>query len=313
MLAGMERITPHAVALSGLRKSYGDRTAVAGIDLLITPGEVVALLGPNGAGKSTTVDMLLGLTPPDSGAITLFGEDPHRAVAGGVVGAMLQEVTLLEDATVREILTMIASMHRAPMPVAQALRLAGIGDLAERRAARLSGGQTQRVRLAMALVPDPGLLVLDEPTAAMDVTARREFWHAMGEFAATGRTVLFTTHYLEEAEAHADRVVLMRDGTIVADGPVSAVMARVGGRTVTALVPGARPAELLALPGVVDAEPAGDGHRVVLRCSDSDGALRALLARHPGAGDVEIRSASLEEAFVLLTGAGLAGEGVAAR
>ncbi|NUW46174.1 ABC transporter ATP-binding protein [Nonomuraea rhodomycinica] len=309
----MERSTPHAVALSGLRKSYGERTAVAGIDLLIAPGEVVALLGPNGAGKSTTVDMMLGLTPPDSGGITLFGADPRRALADGVVGAMLQDVTLLEDATVREILTMIASMHRAPMPVAGALRLAGIGELAERRAARLSGGQTQRVRLAMALVPDPGLLVLDEPTAVMDVTARRAFWHAMGAFAASGRTVLFTTHYLEEAEAHAGRVVLMRDGTIVADGPVGAVMARVGGRTVTALVPGVRPPELLALPGVVGAEPAGDGHRVVLRCSDSDGALRALLARHPGARDVEIRSASLEEAFVLLTGANLAGEEVAAR
>ncbi|WP_285706751.1 ABC transporter ATP-binding protein [Microtetraspora sp. NBRC 16547] len=309
----MERISPHAVALSGLRKSYGERTAVAGIDLLIAPGEVVALLGPNGAGKSTTVDMMLGLTPPDSGDITLFGKDPHRAVADGVVGAMLQEVALLEDATVREILAMIASMHRAPMPVAQALRLAGTGELGERRAARLSGGQKQRVRLAMALVSDPDLLVLDEPTAAMDVTARREFWHAMGEFAATGRTVLFTTHYLEEAEAHADRVVLMRDGTIVADGPVSGVMARVGGRTVTAVVPGARLPELPALPGVVDAEPVGDDHRVALRCSDSDAALRALLARHPDARDIEIRSASLEEAFVLLTGASRATEEVAAR
>ncbi|MDR8414049.1 ABC transporter ATP-binding protein [Nonomuraea sp. 3-1Str] len=310
---------PHAVAASGLRKSYAGRPAVAGVDLLVAPGEMVALLGPNGAGKSTTVDMLLGLTTPDAGEVSLFGRPPREAVAGGAVGVMLQEAALPDDATVHETVAMICSLHRAPMPVERALRLAGVEDLAGRRAAALSGGQRQRVRLAMALAPDPGLLVLDEPTSAMDVSARRGFWHSMREYARTGRTVLFATHYLEEAETHADRVVLMRAGAIVADGPVTAVMARVGGRILRATVPLTAPATVPAtvpatgsatgrqdlagllsgLPGVASAEL--DGERATLSCSDSDAALRALLARFPAARDIEVRAPGLEEAFVLLT------------
>ncbi|MFI6789598.1 ABC transporter ATP-binding protein [Nonomuraea sp. NPDC050383] len=302
---------PHAVAASGLRKSYAGRPAVAGVDLLVAPGEMVALLGPNGAGKSTTVDMMLGLTTPDAGEVSLFGRSPREAVAGGAVGVMLQEAALPDDATVHETVAMICSLHRAPMPVERALRLARVEDLAGRRAAALSGGQRQRVRLAMALAPDPGLLVLDEPTSAMDVSARRGFWHSMREYARTGRTVLFATHYLEEAEAHADRVVLMRAGAIVADGPVTAVMARVGGRILRATVPAIGPATVPAtgrqdlagllsdLPGVASAEL--DGERATLSCSDSDAALRALLARFPAARDIEVRAPGLEEAFVLLT------------
>src|SRR4051794_20603375 len=200
--------------LAGLRKSYGDVHAVAGVDLTIAPGEVVALLGPNGAGKSTTVDMLLGLTKPDAGTVTVFGASPHDAVAKGTIGAMLQGGALLDDATVGETVAMVASLHRSPMPVADALRRSGVEDLANRRCNKLSGGQKQRVRFAVALVSDPDLLVLDEPTAAMDVQGRREFWKAMRGFTNTGRTVLFATHYLEEAENYADRVVLMRAGQV---------------------------------------------------------------------------------------------------
>jgi ABC-2 type transport system ATP-binding protein len=198
-----------AVVLTGLRKHYGEVRAVDGVDLTIAPGEVVALLGPNGAGKSTTVDMLLGLTTPDAGAVTIFGSDPHGAVADGRIGAMLQGGALLEDATVGETVGMVASLHRKPLPVAEALRRAGIEDLADRRSTKLSGGQKQRVRFAVAMVSDPDLLVLDEPTAAMDVQTRREFWLSMQEFTDAGRTVLFATHYLEEAEEYADRVVFL--------------------------------------------------------------------------------------------------------
>jgi ABC-2 type transport system ATP-binding protein len=289
-----------AVNLSGLRKHYGDVRAVDGVDLVIAPGEVVALLGPNGAGKSTTVDMLLGLSRPDSGEALIFGQNPHDAVATGTVGAMLQEGSLLEDATVGETVAMIASLHRNPMPVTEALRRAGVQDLAGRRCTKLSGGQKQRVRFAVALVCDPHLLVLDEPTSAMDVGTRREFWKSMKEFTDAGRTVLFATHYLDEAEEFADRVVLMRAGKVIADGSVAEVRSAVSGRTLIAQVPDATEAALLALPGVRGAQLRG--HRAELDCVDSDSAIRALLATFPQAFDIEIKAVGLEEAFLALTG-----------
>ncbi|MEV7807276.1 ABC transporter ATP-binding protein [Microbispora sp. NPDC088329] len=288
-----------ALSVAGLRKTYGETRAVDGVDLVVGRGEVVALLGPNGAGKSTTIDMVVGLSRPDAGEIAVSGVSPREAVRRGLVGVLPQEGALLDDVTVRETVALIASLHRTPLPVEEALSRAGVADLADRRAARLSGGQKQRVRFAMALVPGPGLLVLDEPTAAMDVAARRDFWRSMHAFAETGRTVLFSTHYLEEAEAYADRVVLMHAGRVVADGPVSAVMAEVSGRTVTATVPGARAVDLGVLPGVTAAH-VRDG-RAELHCADSDLALRELLARYPDARDVEVGALGLEDAFLRLT------------
>ena len=289
-----------AVTLTSLRKHYGEVRAVDGVDLVIAPGEVVALLGPNGAGKSTTVDMLVGLSNPDQGEARIFGQSPRDAVAAGAVGAMLQEGSLLDDATVGETVAMIASLHRRPMPVAEALRRAGVEDLANRRCTKLSGGQKQRVRFAVALVCDPHLLVLDEPTSAMDVGTRREFWQSMQEFTAAGKTVLFATHYLDEAEEFADRVVLMRTGRIIADGSVAEVRSTVSGRTLTAQVPGATVAGMQALPGVRGAEVRSE--RVDLDCKDSDATIRALLEAYPQAYDIEIRALGLEEAFLALTG-----------
>jgi ABC-2 type transport system ATP-binding protein len=289
-----------AVSLSGLRKHYGDVRAVDGVDLVIAPGEVVALLGPNGAGKSTTVDMLLGLSRPDAGDARIFGQTPHDAVATGTVGAMLQEGSLLEDATVGETVAMIASLHRRPMPVAEALRRAGVEELAGRRCTKLSGGQKQRVRFAVALVCDPHLLVLDEPTSAMDVGTRREFWKSMKEFTDAGRTVLFATHYLDEAEEFADRVVLMRAGRVIADGSVAEVRSAVSGRTLIAQAPGATEVTLAALPGVRGVQLRGE--RAELDCVDSDSAIRALLGVFPQAYDIEIKAVGLEEAFLALTG-----------
>ncbi len=288
-----------AVSIAGLRKQYGDVRAVDGIDLLIAPGEVVALLGPNGAGKSTTVDMIIGLTRPDSGEVTVFGKQPADAVAEGAIGAMLQNGTLLDDATVGETVAMIASLHRRPMPVSEALRRAGIEDLANRRCTKLSGGQKQRVRFAVALVSNPDLLVLDEPTAAMDVGTRREFWASMRDFTDAGRTVLFATHYLDEAEEFADRVVLMRSGQIVADGSVAKVREMASGRTINAVLPHVAADELVRLPGVLDVTRRAE--RVQLDCADSDAALRALLNTYPDVHDIEISAAGLEEAFLALT------------
>jgi ABC-2 type transport system ATP-binding protein len=288
-----------AVHLTGLRKHYGDVHAVDGVDLTIAPGEVVALLGPNGAGKSTTVDMILGLTRPDAGDVRVFGRRPIDAVRAGLIGAMLQGGALMDDLTVGETVGMVAALHRRPMPVAEALRAAGVEELAGRRANKLSGGQKQRVRFAVALVSNPDLLILDEPTAAMDVGTRREFWQSMYSFTESGRTVVFATHYLEEAEEFADRVVLMRRGRVVADGSVAEVRALAGGRTLRAAVPGATEAVVAALPGVKEFELRGD--RVAISTGDSDATLWALKAVVPAVHDVEISAVGLEGAFLSLT------------
>jgi ABC-2 type transport system ATP-binding protein len=291
------------IELRGLVKSYrsGDTVvpAVRGIDASIAPRETVALLGPNGAGKSTTIDVILGLAHPDAGTVSVFGQEPSAVVEAGRVGAMLQTGSLLRDLTVRELVQMMAALFPRPLDVDEVLELTGIAGIAGRLTQRLSGGQTQRVRFALALVPDPELLVLDEPTVGMDVEARRAFWTTMRDFAARGRTVLFATHYLEEADAHADRIVLMARGAIVADGPPTEIKAMVGSRTIRATLAYVSVEELERLPGVTRAELRGEA--VTLVCSDSDRAVRALLERFPAARDLEIAGADLEQAFLQLT------------
>jgi ABC-2 type transport system ATP-binding protein len=288
-----------AVHISGLAKHYGDVHAVDGVDITIAPGEVVALLGPNGAGKSTTIDMLLGLTDPSEGAVSVFGRAPRDAVGAGLVGAMLQSGGLLDDATVAQTVGLFRAMYPKPLPLKETLARAGLAELAGRRVGLLSGGEKQRVRFASALVSDPDLLILDEPTVAMDVEGRREFWTAMRSYTDTGRTVVFATHYLAEAEDYADRVVLLRSGRVVADGSVSQVRALAAGRVITAKIPHADESTLTTLPGVTSVLVRGA--TAELTCADSDLALRELLARHPQAHDVEVRGAGLEAAFVTLT------------
>jgi len=278
----------------GLRRAYGGVRAVDGVDLTIAPGEVVALLGPNGAGKSTVVDVLLGLTRPDACTVTVFGRTPRQAVAEGLVGAMLQNGGMPDDITAGEVVRLVAALFPRSLPVDDVLRRAGIVDVAGRRYGRLSGGQKQRVRFAAALVCDPDLLVLDEPTVAMDVAARRDFWTAMR---ATDATVLFATHHLAEAEEFADRIVLLREGRVAADGSVASVRARAVGRVVSATV--ADPVGLAGLPGV--SEMRVEGSRIHLTCDDSDLAVRALLAGRPGAADLEVVAHGLEDAFVRIT------------
>jgi ABC-2 type transport system ATP-binding protein len=272
---------------------------VRGIDLDIARGETVALLGPNGAGKSTTLDMLLGLTRPDAGRVTLFGRPPEQAVASGAVGAMLQSGALMRDLTVRELLLQIASLYPRAEDVDRTLELVGIREIANQRTQKLSGGQSQRVRFALALLTNADLLVLDEPTVGMDVESRHAFWTTMRGLASGGRTVLFATHYLEEADEFADRVVLMAHGQVVADGSPSEIKAKVGLRTIRAALPDVALEELERLSGVSSAERRGAG--VVLACTDSDAAIRALLAAYPQARDIEIGGGSLEEAFLELT------------
>jgi ABC-2 type transport system ATP-binding protein len=289
--------------LSGLTKTFrspgGPVHAVRGIDISIAPGETVALLGPNGAGKSTTIDMILGLQRPDGGDVRVFGMSPSEAIAAGAVGGMLQTGAVIKDLSVREIITMVASLYPKPLPVDEVMAMSGITDLDGRKTTRLSGGQTQRVRAAMALVSNPDLLVLDEPTVALDVSARHEFWTTMRTFASRGKTVLFATHYLEEADAYADRIILMARGSVVADGPANMIKASVNVKTIRASVPDVAPDELRRLPGVTDLEPRGEAF--VLTCTDSDIALRALLHASPGAHDIEVAGAGLDQAFLQLT------------
>src|SRR5262249_31813666 len=247
------------------------------------------------------VDMLLGLTAPDSGAVSIFGLAPREAVAAGKVGAILQIGGLIRDLSVRELLEMMTSLYPSPRPVDELLELSGLTSAARQRTQTLSGGQRQRARMAVAMASDPDLLVLDEPTVGMDVESRQRFWTTMRELSSRGKTLLFATHYLEEADANADRVVLIAHGRIVADGSTTEIKAMVGGRSIRATLPGVALEELERLPGVSHADRRGD--TVVLSCSDSDAAIRALVAQYEDARDIEVTGAGLEDAFMALTAA----------
>ena len=204
--------TDLAIAATGLRKDFGSVHAVRGIDLEIRQGEIVAFLGPNGAGKTTTIDMILGLSDPTAGTVTVLGQSPRSAIAHGLVAAVMQTAGLLKDISVRETLELTGSLFVHHVSVDAVMKRAGISDIGDRRVNKCSGGQQQRLRFAMALLSDPELLILDEPTTGMDVTGRRDFWAAIRQDATRGRTILFATHYLEEADEYADRIILVRQG-----------------------------------------------------------------------------------------------------
>jgi len=288
-----------AIDLQNLTKRYRQVTAVRDLTLQVAPGEVVAFLGPNGAGKTTTIDMILGLARPDTGSVQVYGTTPAAAIARGDVAAVMQTGGLLKDFTVRETVRFTASLYAESRPVDDVMARAGITHIADRLVGKCSGGEQQRLRFAIALLSDPRLLILDEPTTGMDVEGRREFWTAIREDASRGRTILFATHYLDEADAYADRIVLMRQGDIVADGTTAEIKARALGRSVRATLPSADLAQLSALPGVSHVEQRGD--TVLLQCSDSDVVARHLLTQTM-ARDLEIVAQNLEAAFVALTG-----------
>ena len=287
-----------AIDLHSVVKRFGAVTAVDGIDLGVRAGEVVALLGPNGAGKTSTVDMVLGLSDPTSGSVRVLGHDPRDAVSLGLVSAVMQSGGLLKDFTVEETVRYTASLYRSGHMVDEVLDRAGIQGLRSRLVGKCSGGEQQRLRFALALLPDPELLVLDEPTTGMDVGGRHEFWTAIREDAGRGRTVVFATHYLEEADAYADRIVVVRRGQVVADGTATQIKALARGRVVRAVAPGVDLAALRALPGVEEVESRGDA--VVVRGTDSDAVARHLLTR-TDARDLEVTAHNLDEAFLALT------------
>jgi ABC-2 type transport system ATP-binding protein len=288
-----------AIELRAVHKHFGRVQAVRGVDITISPGEIVAILGPNGAGKTSTIDMVLGLSQPTSGEVSVFGMQPRQAITKGLVSAVMQTGGLLKDLTVAETVEYTASLFARRQTVHDVLARAGITDIADRRVGKCSGGEQQRLRFAMALVSDPELLALDEPTTGMDVEGRRGFWAAIRKDAEQGRTVLFATHYLEEADDYADRIILLRHGRIVADGTAAQIKAMAAGRTVRATLADASEDTLRAIPGAESAEVRGD--TVLVHATDSDAVARYLLT-NTAAKDMEITARGIEEAFLALTG-----------
>jgi len=278
--------TTPAIRATGLRKTFRSTdgspvVAVDDVDLTVHPGEIVAFLGPNGAGKTTTVDMLLGLTEPDEGTLEVYGTSAAAAVRQGRVSAVMQTGGLLNDFTVEETVRAIAALHGRSDRVEVVLDRARLTDLARRRVEACSGGEQQRLKFALALLPDPDLVVLDEPTTGMDVGARQDFWRTMREDAALGRTIVFATHYLAEADEFAERTVLMNRGRIIHDAATTAVRAAYGGRTLTFRPP----ASAVGADGI---DPAW--------LARVEQALAPL-----GVADLEVSAASLEAAFLALT------------
>lgn len=288
-----------ALHATGVHRHFGSVRAVDGVDLSVDRGEIVALLGPNGAGKTTFLDMVLGFTGPTSGTLSVLGTSPQRAVRAGRVGAVLQTGGLLADLTARETVSMVAACHPRHIPVDEALERAGAAGIARRRVSKCSGGEQQRLRFALALLTEPDLLLLDEPTAGMDVRARQEFWAAMHAEAERGRTVIFATHYLQEASDSADRIVLMRQGRVVVDGSVEEVTGT-GQRTLSCrwIGPGT-PQSLAAAHGIPD-DVTHQGDRVRFTTGDTDALARSILIDGLGE-ELEIAPASLDQVFLDLT------------
>ncbi|MFD5335081.1 ABC transporter ATP-binding protein [Streptomyces hawaiiensis] len=292
--------TASVVEFDQVSKAYDAVRAVDGLTLDLSPGQTVALLGPNGAGKSTTLDLLLGLKKPDSGTVRLFGTSPRDAVVAGRVGAMLQSGGLMGEVTVAELVRLACDLHPKPYRPSEVLSRAGIAQIADRKVDKLSGGQAQRVRFALATAGDSDLIVLDEPTTGMDVTTRQAFWATMREQADQGRTVLFATHYLEEADAVADRVLVLHRGRLLADGTATEIKARAGARRVSFDVEGAidEPA-LRALPFLTGIDISG--RTVRIQSADADATVHALYGLGVYPRNLEVAGLGLEQAFVAIT------------
>jgi ABC-2 type transport system ATP-binding protein len=288
------------VVFDDVMRRFKEVTALKGLSLRIRRGETVALLGPNGAGKTTAAEILLGLQRPDRGKVRVYGGTPAQAIAGGRVGAMLQDADLPQGVTAGELVELIRGLYASPLSLEDALRLSDLEDVAGRKVERLSGGQKQRVRLALALAGDPDLLVLDEPTAALDVAARRAFWDRVRASTAEGRTVLFATHRLEEADAIADLILVIANGRLVASGTPDQIRAAAAGRTAVSFVAAGVPLEILErLPGVMTVE--SNRGRVTVQTTDPDATVRALLDRVPEVEGLQITRPGMEEAFLSLT------------
>ena len=285
-------------SLEGVNKNYGNVRALRGVDFRVRAGKVVALLGPNGAGKTTAVKLLLGLIQPNSGRARVFGGDPTNPENRMKTGAMLQVGRVPETLRVREHIDLFSSYYEKPLAPAEVLAAAGLEKLGDRKFGELSGGQRQRVLFALAICGDPDLLFLDEPTVGLDVEARRMLWDEIRRMVARGKTVLLTTHYLQEADALADRVAVINQGEIIAQGTPSEIKARTAGKRIRCIT-SLSVNTLRQIPGVTEAKE--DREAVELHAIEAEPIVRELLARDAGLSGLEVSSAGLEEAFLALT------------
>src|SRR5579872_4727701 len=285
-------------SLEGVNKNYGDIRALRGVDFRVRAGEVVALLGPNGAGKTTAVKLLLGLMLPNAGKVRVFGGDPTNPENRMRTGAMLQVGRVPETLRVREHIDLFSSYYQKPMPAAQVLASAGLEQLRDRKFGDLSGGQRQRVLFALALCGDPDLLFLDEPTVGMDVEARRLLWDEIRQLVRRGKTVLLTTHYLQEADALADRVAVINKGEIIAEGTPATIKAQTAGKRIRCITRLSLQ-KLRQIPGVTEVKE--DREAVEIHTGAAEPVVRALLSQDETLSSLEVSSAGLEEAFLALT------------
>jgi ABC-2 type transport system ATP-binding protein len=290
----------HAIELIEATKRYGQFEALKAVSFAIEPGSLVAMLGPNGAGKTTSINLMLGLRQPSSGKALVFGEDPRRIATRRRFGAMLQESGVPQLLTVGELIDLFRSYYPRPLPAPGVVKLVGLEEKRNTKVRDLSGGQTQRLYFALAICGDPEILFLDEPTVGMDVEGRRAFLRAIAEFAARGKTVLLTTHYLEEADELAQRVLVIDKGEVIADGSPQDIKSRVAGSKICFTSPAGLDATALSgLP--VSASSVAD-HRVTLMTNEPEAVLRELFRRNIELSHLEVRGADLEEAFLTLTG-----------
>lgn len=298
------RVMEPMAVMRGVSRSFRGQLAVDAVDLSLYPGEIVALLGPNGAGKSTLLDMLLGLRDPQAGSVRVFGMPPTVRRARGRMGAMLQDTTGPPGLTVAETVRLTQHLYPRPAPVSELLDIAGLSDKADRRVGELSGGERQRLSLALALTGSPELLVLDEPTAALDVAGRRGLLRSIRELAVDDRAIVLATHDLREAQEIADRVVVLHHGRKIADGDTAEVVGQVGVRRVH-LRTDLDVLRIANHPGVQSVSITPDG-RVELLARDPEGLLAGLFADGHHVTDLTVADADLESAFVALTEDGAA-------
>jgi ABC-2 type transport system ATP-binding protein len=291
--------TSSVVELIEARKRYGPVEALRGITLTILAGEIVAMLGPNGAGKTTSISLMLGLRQPTSGTVRLFGLPPTDRRARSRAGVMLQESGTPGVLTVRELIELFRTYYPSPLPTDRAIAMAGLADKADARVVTLSGGQRQRLYFALAICGNPDVLFLDEPTAGMDVEARRAFVASTQALADAGKTIVFTTHYLKEAEELARRIVVVDQGVVIADAAPRELMAKVAAKRVSFAVP--QPLAAEAFTGLAIAALDASNHRVRFLTNEPETVLRTLFERGVAMRDLEVVGADLEEAFLSLT------------
>lgn len=296
--ADIPNLDSMVASLDGVNKNYGTIRALRSVDFRVRAGEIVALLGPNGAGKTTAVKLLLGLLQPNSGRARVFGGDPTNPENRMRTGAMLQVGRVPETLRVCEHIDLFSSYYQKPMASADVLAAAGLEKIGDRKFGDLSGGQRQRVLFALAICGDPDLLFLDEPTVGLDVESRRMLWDEIRKMVSRGKTVLLTTHYLQEADALADRVAVIHQGEIIAQGTPSEIKAKTAGKRIRCIT-SLSVSTLRQIPGVTEVKE--DREAFELHVIEAEPIVRELLARDARLSGLEVTSAGLEEAFLALT------------